>query len=613
MFEDISRRRMDTAFDTMAKHAATERRNWIDGASVARAMNAADDFVAYAGDQKRMEASLAAGRAEIVTNAQDHGEDPIITDRKLREFDTRALVGGIQKWANRDPIGAQKYYQASKHRIDGQQQIGLERMLKEATARRRADDEANAVMARPVGVDALHDAIVGHESGGRQTDATGNTLTSKKGAKGAGQIIPETFARFARPGEKIDDEKDNLAVSRRMIEKYMRDYNGDWQRAAVAYFSGEGNVSPQANVKPWKVNSSDGNNTVEQYVANVGRRMGLKPGEPASVATVKTSTDPREKARDIEANFAGYVDAMEKLHPNDPEQRALGIAELRRRKALAEEAVASEQKAVGEQALQIAITPGANGLKPTSRNDIPNDLWTKLSASQQHALLGVFNENVRQQDRKPNPALYAELSRQAAEDPAEFVRRDLVPLADQLPEADWKHFQNMQGLINRKDARAAEQQITVASAMRVSKALLTSAGIYMGYLDRKGTATDKKAYAEFEAAYQGALLKEAEQFRVDNKRKPNDEELQKMADRLLMQGRSSETGRTQALGLELSSDDKSVAFQPRPVSSQFYVRYGDIPSDRRKAIEDQLKAKGLPNDKHAVENAYTAWRMVGNK
>jgi hypothetical protein len=63
----------------------------------------------------------------------------------------------------------------------------------------------------------------------------------------------------------------------------------------------------------------------------------------------------------------------------------------------------------------------------------------------------------------------------------------------------------------------------------------------------------------------------------------------------------------------VNSDDKAIAFQQQAGGSQFYMRYSDIPADRRKAVETQLKAKGLRADKSAVENAYTAWRMAGNR
>jgi len=129
--------------------------------------------------------------------------------------------------------------------------------------------------AQPVTPGLLHRALVGQESGGRQTDVSGKTLTSIDGAKGAGQMMPSTFAKYAQPGEKIDNAQDNLRVSSRIVDSYFQKYGGDPQRVAVAYFSGEGNVAPAGSPTPWLKDAKDGNGkSVSSYVADVTRRIG---------------------------------------------------------------------------------------------------------------------------------------------------------------------------------------------------------------------------------------------------------------------------------------------------------------------------------------------------
>jgi hypothetical protein len=120
----------------------------------------------------------------------------------------------------------------------------------------------------PLSGASLSQAIIGQESGGNP-----NIGKSVNGAMGIGQIMPETFARYAKPGERIDNPQDNLAVSQRMTDLYLQKY-GDPARAAVAYFSGEGNVAPPGNPTPWKNNAKDGNGkSVSSYVADVLGRM----------------------------------------------------------------------------------------------------------------------------------------------------------------------------------------------------------------------------------------------------------------------------------------------------------------------------------------------------
>lgn len=454
MYTEIATRRLDAALDSMAKHAALERRKWIDGVSITRAMNAADDAVAYYSDPKKREGAINVGQNEIITNARDHGEDPEITARKLREYDTKAYAGVVQRMMVNDPIGAREFYEANKHRIDGQQQIGLERTLKEAVGRRTAENDADAIMIRPGDTSpaSVHKAIVGHESGGRQVGDDGKTLTSHKGAKGAGQIIPDTFARFAKPGESIDNKADNLAVSKRMIDKFMADYNGDWQRAAVAYFSGEGNVSPQAAAKPYKVNKSDGNQTVEQYVASVGRKLGVAAGDQAAV---KTSTDPREMAREIEANFSDYVQRARDLHRDDPERMDKAITIIRQRKALAEEALAAQLKVDAEKAWNIAITPDASGMRPTSQDAIPPALWTKLTPQTQEALTRQFAHNLKGTQQTTDQGVWYEIQRGlSSDDPKvrqEWAHKNLLEYRGKLSPADFQELAKMQGAISKGD------------------------------------------------------------------------------------------------------------------------------------------------------------------
>ena len=124
----------------------------------------------------------------------------------------------------------------------------------------------------------LSAAIEHHESGGNPN------AVSPVGARGPRQIMPATFRQWAQPGENINNPADNRAVSDRMLASYLHQYNGDAARAAVAYFSGPGNVAPPGSPTPWIHNTGDGNNTVAQYVAaTAGKMGGYKSAAPSSV------------------------------------------------------------------------------------------------------------------------------------------------------------------------------------------------------------------------------------------------------------------------------------------------------------------------------------------
>lgn len=127
---------------------------------------------------------------------------------------------------------------------------------------------------------ALKNAIIGQESRGNP-----NVANSSAGARGVGQIMPATFAKFALPGESITNPADNAAVSGRILDSYMTKY-GDPARAAVAYFSGPANVAPPGSKTPYIRDAKDTNGTsTSTYVSQVLGRMGGAAGAAVQGAT----------------------------------------------------------------------------------------------------------------------------------------------------------------------------------------------------------------------------------------------------------------------------------------------------------------------------------------
>lgn len=122
-----------------------------------------------------------------------------------------------------------------------------------------------------------------HATHGQESNYGANPSTSAAGARGDMQIMPKTWAANALPNERIDSREDNLRVGRRILDKYLARYNGDWSRAAVAYYSGEGNVSPPGSPTPWKRNIQPprrGEPNVAQYVQQIGAKMFARTPPP---------------------------------------------------------------------------------------------------------------------------------------------------------------------------------------------------------------------------------------------------------------------------------------------------------------------------------------------
>lgn len=91
----------------------------------------------------------------------------------------------------------------------------------------------------------LLNAMWSQESGGRQFDANGNTIVSKAGAIGQGQIMPATAPEAAAlaglpydPVRLRNDAEYNKALSTAYLNKQISDFGGDHAKALAAYNSG---------------------------------------------------------------------------------------------------------------------------------------------------------------------------------------------------------------------------------------------------------------------------------------------------------------------------------------------------------------------------------------
>lgn len=146
------------------------------------------------------------------------------------------------------------------------------------------------------------EAIYKQESG-----AGTNARTSIDGAHGGMQIIPATFQRYAKPGERIDNPDDNMRVGVRIIKDLAGKFGNDPAKIATGYFSGEGNVNAGQG-SAWKNDLADGNGKrVSGYVADILAKVGgigtANAGEMKASGLPDLAKQP--KWRDIE-NGAKY-------------------------------------------------------------------------------------------------------------------------------------------------------------------------------------------------------------------------------------------------------------------------------------------------------------------
>jgi len=89
-----------------------------------------------------------------------------------------------------------------------------------------------------ISIESIVQAVIQRESSGRQTDASGKTLTSPTGALGLMQLEPATAKML---GVDPNDATQNVAGGTAYLQQLFAKY-GDWFNALAAYNWGPGNV-----------------------------------------------------------------------------------------------------------------------------------------------------------------------------------------------------------------------------------------------------------------------------------------------------------------------------------------------------------------------------------
>ena len=175
-----------------------------------------------------------------------------------------------------DPVALQKAYPKEPDKV--QEILSQVNQLHQVASfvggmptRTPVQNQAELDKFKPSSGMSIADSIHQQESGGR-SNAPANGVSV-----GGWQVTPGTFAQYARPGEDINNPKDNQAVGRRIIDDLSTKFNGDPARIAVGYFSGAGNVAPAGSSTPWINDTTDKNGkSVSSYVSDVTGRMGAQ-------------------------------------------------------------------------------------------------------------------------------------------------------------------------------------------------------------------------------------------------------------------------------------------------------------------------------------------------
>lgn len=277
---DIQTRRMRSNWATeMGRHTEAQSKVWMTGVNDAAYSLSLDAAARDAEDPVQALHHTADATNFLTKNAQlvygVNGITPEMQENIQHQAVAKVTQTRVEALMNTNPVLAQSILDAHKNDFDPKVYDVLANRLVPVVAEAHAADLMSGVPLPP-GAESVSAALLGQESNNNP-----NVRTSDKNAHGIGQITPDTFNAYAKPGERIDVPKDNLAVHKRIIADYYQRYNGDPARIAVAYFSGPGNVAPPGSPTPWLKDKSDGHKLTSSYVSDVIGRI-RNQGPPAA-------------------------------------------------------------------------------------------------------------------------------------------------------------------------------------------------------------------------------------------------------------------------------------------------------------------------------------------
>lgn len=297
----------------IGSHASAAATAWYTSVNSATAVNAMTDIAINYNDPEavaRYTEDLIGARVKNLQLAGNAG-DPELLRQTIEGARADALVAQVKAMAVKEPAKALELLDANKAtagaqydelstavRARAEQQIGLgvaqkviDQVSTKATAAPppAAPGQAPAAPSEKPDAARVAAAIHAQESGGAATAAT-----SSAGAVGGWQIMPATFAKYAKPGEKIDNPADNAAVGQRIVADLYAKSGGDPARVAVGYFSGEGNIAAPGSATPWINDVKDATGkSVSSYVGDVMGRLGApapaqaQPDAAGGIAAMK--------------------------------------------------------------------------------------------------------------------------------------------------------------------------------------------------------------------------------------------------------------------------------------------------------------------------------------
>ena len=592
LMQSMLARRRDAALDGVARHVARERQTAMGETWNARLRSIEQDAAASFNDEGKINALLQEADSGTVFWGQRQGQSQEVLDLARRTARSSIRSAVVERLAESDPIAAKTYLDKHREEIDGVTQYRLDRALRSGVTQRTAQNAVNAVMPRPGepiapgnDFDSLANAVERQESRGRPG------AVSPAGALGVMQLMPDTARMMHNrlfPGQPYNearltsDKPEDVAYNRSLGRAYLNDmllrYGGNRTLALAAYNAGPGRV--------------------DQWLGSLG-----DPRQGAVSEAEWAARIPFAETRNYVATILGGA----------PGREARVQGSLMQRREQLRVSLAGQPQEVLERAE--ALLASEFSQRRAAEDDLRNTVLREVreavySARNFNTLtpdqLAVLDENPIERDRleryvaqrgqvQTDQGTYARISMM---DPDEFDSVDLMDpqYRTNLSETDWKRFVDQQrALRNSTDRQAASAERSgQRNRTQIVSTALREAGIDPTPADTNTTGAAR--VASFNRAFDDRLAA----WQAENRgKRPTGQELQRIADELLIQGKVQGSG--------WLIDDSRRAFELRDQRERDRFRLSDLSDPVQRARVSRVT--GMPPDQ--VESA--ARSLTANK
>ena len=458
-------------------------------------------------------------------------------------------------------------------KVDGTLQKNYETMRGAAIGTEIVQSTQSTV--QPSDMNRLTNIVMGVESGGRDTDAAGNVLTSPKGAQGRMQVMPGTNkdpGYGVRPAAD-DGPEERARVGRDYLAAMVKRYDGNVGKAAAAY-----NWGPDAVDKAIKAKGADWLSAApaetKDYVAKVSQQLQTGAGAPARPTLADLQGAARAR---LGANASPF--AMKQAMDTIEQQFTAQNKAIEQRK--------DETVAVAYQALEQA---GGRW------SEVPANIRAKVQELAPDKLDDLRNFGVRASkgDDVTDDRLYLRLSTNP-QSMAQMSDAQFYQLRGGLSKSDFDHFTKI-----RADTKAGKTSDSAGDLNNGSISAVLNSRLQGLKIDP--TPTDGSA----DAQRVGAIRRFVDASVIDAQRaagkKFSDAEVQQHVDGLF------------ARNVQFKST--FLGFQTGGTTGQplLSVKVGDIPSADAERIKRAFKAQGNDQPTDAdVLGAYFAARAPARR